>query len=57
MKTKELQQLLIKEGFLSKGEDDGVFGPKTKQAYINYLNSLNKSKQFKNMRFVDYQKL
>lgn len=33
---KELQQLLIANGQLANGEDDGVFGPKTNQAFRQF---------------------
>lgn len=49
--TKKLQKLLIKEGFLEQGEDDGIFGPKTKQAYINYLNANRYSPPLVNINF------
>lgn len=54
--VKNLQRLLIKKGYLPKGEDDGIFGPKTKQAYINYLNNEKKAQKKQIMSFRDMQK-
>ncbi len=35
-KVTKLQQALIKLGYLASGEDDGVFGPKTKTAVVSF---------------------
>lgn len=38
---KAVQRNLIEEGYLSKGGDDGIVGPKTQNAYNRYLRHLN----------------
>lgn len=41
--TKDLQQLLIDEGYLAKGQDDGDQGPITDKALLAYTSTLNKT--------------
>jgi hypothetical protein len=41
--TKELQQLLIDEGYLAEGQADGNQGPITNKALLNYTGTLNKT--------------
>jgi hypothetical protein len=41
--TKELQQLLIDEGYLAEGQADGNQGPITNKALLNYTDTLNKT--------------
>ena len=38
---RKVQQNLIRQGYLPKGEDDGYVGPKTQKAYNQYIRDMN----------------
>tara|TARA_R100001530_G_C4309373_1_gene152608 strand:+ start:576 stop:1442 length:867 start_codon:yes stop_codon:yes gene_type:complete len=46
-----MQRLLIDEGFLSEGEDDGKWGPKSLEAYRNLVNKRRESAQLGQLRW------